>query len=814
MMDGFLAADTVTIECMDTSLVMYRVTRRLMNADLDRLMNSGWCIITTWIDASYRDDKVDDTVHGVSLRIGKMDEATGVNMRLIATADVKLPMSARVDATMYKGVIRNIDADEPGTVVGITPTTSTELWKLRLVSIAGYGTCSSGGSGVRQCAKMPPLSVVGLDIEVTTYMRRGGMPLPHDPIISITISNGAWYDKTGDDICICIHTFGTVKSDLVVDGRKPTIVKAQSSPHAVVIAYMALERIGCDFVNVHNGFGFDLNVMAAHGALVEGFSHTFERRRLGNSGTGTFWSLPNGCLFVDSMYMTDKTDRKNWGSLSLAKMCAHYDLPPKLDSGGMTIKPGDDVDITEVIVYNCRDTDLHAWLARRLKLGERACVLAGISRSLTWDGIAHNTGLMAFCMIQSACISMGTILDLSASIGADERQFEGGFVFEPTPGCYRGVVVIDGNSLYASIMSKLGIFIDRCASSRTVMGLGEKMGVHLPEGVDGMMVGDVIDNDYAICMRNVDTYMGIVKGPPTVVSGVIKELLRLRKDSRSIGDTVMASCTKTMATSLYGFLASAYTALSSKTCAEIITYMARNYLRRMVAVTESCGYKVIYGDTDSIFPWVKGETEAECMQRGMSIKTQIDESMAGTVFREVEADIKGNYMSVVISSKKKYEGVLWDGTVDTKGLAPVKKDTLPIVRYVMTEVLSVLNSDDTKESKNERLIGFLSKVLIKLQSGKLPMKSQVIEVKIDCQPHIAYKRTDGTMHSVLIDLADEVRDVDKRWVAGRIRSAVDGILNAVGMVNVSEMLFSYESRRRARTGPTAACRTRSCTSTP
>ncbi|KAH7001770.1 hypothetical protein B0J12DRAFT_587644, partial [Macrophomina phaseolina] len=408
----------------------------------------------------HKDEKVDGTVHGVSFRLGKE------GVRLIVVADVKLPLPVKVDTSVYKNVIKNIDADEPGSVVGITPTSSNELWKLRLVSIAGYGTCSSGGPGVKKCAPLPKLSVVGLDIEVTTHMRKGGMPLPHDPIISITISNGAWYDKTGDDICICIYTFGVVRKDLVVDGRKPMVVKAQSSSHAVVMAYMALERIGCDFVNVHNGFGFDLNVMAAHAAL----------------------------------------------------MCAHYDLPPKLDSGGMTIKPADDIDITDVIVYNCRDSDMHAWLARRLKLCERACVLAGISRSLTWDGVAHNTGLMAFCMIQSACISMGFILDLSASTGADERQFEGGFVFEPTPGCYRGVVVIDGNSLYASIMSKLGIFIDRCASSTTITGLYDKMNVPLPEGLDKLKPGDVCDNEYSICMRNVDTYMGIVRGPPTVVS--------------------------------------------------------------------------------------------------------------------------------------------------------------------------------------------------------------------------------------------------------------------------------------------------------
>ncbi len=40
------------------------------------------------------------------------------------------------------------------------------------------------------------------------------------------------------------------------------------------------------------------------------------------------------------------------------------------------------------------------------------------------------------------------------------------------------------------------------------------------------------------------------------------------------------------------------------------------------------------------------------------------------------ADIKGNYRLIVNSAKKKYEAVNWDGTLDTKELVMVKKDSL------------------------------------------------------------------------------------------------------------------------------------------
>ncbi|KAH7302969.1 hypothetical protein B0I35DRAFT_485531 [Stachybotrys elegans] len=75
--------------------------------------------------------------------------------------------------------------------------------------------------------------------------------------------------------------------------------------------------------------------------------------------------------------------------------------------------------------------------------------------------------------------------------------------------------------------------------------------------------------------------------------------------------------------------------------------------------------------------------------------------MRGTVFEQVGADIKGNYKSIATSSKKEYEGVLWDGFLDTKGLAPVKD-----VRYVMRKALDVINSDMTREQMFEALTRF------------------------------------------------------------------------------------------------------------
>ena len=78
----------------------------------------------------------------------------------------------------------------------------------------------------------------------------------------------------------------------------------------------------------------------------------------------------------------------------------------------------------------------------------------------------------------------------------------------------------------------------------------------------------------------------------------------------------------------------------------------------MVSATAECGYNVIYGDTDSIFVQVNGKSETECITAGIKVKLKICEISRGRVFSSIGADVKGNYKSIVISAKKKHEGLI------------------------------------------------------------------------------------------------------------------------------------------------------------
>lgn len=359
-------------------------------------------------------------------------------------------------------------------------------------------------------------------------------------------------------------------------------------------------------------------------------------------------------------------------------MCRKSDLPVKLDSGTMRIPVSDEVDLTAILVYNARDSDMHAWLAQNMMMCERIGFLAGSSRSTLWDSVANNTGVMTFCLMQSVALPNNEMLGLGRNtMNTEDQKFEGGYVVSPRPGCYKSVIMIDGNSVYGSLMSKLQIFTDRCASGKNPIALQTKVDVPLPESMHKMPVGDVVWNEYVIVMRTRKSYIAVVQGGPTMLGQIIDRLVSLTKKAKSNKDNITSCTFKIFLVSIYGAIGSKHGIMASKTCVEATTCAARCFLRNVIGVTERHGYKVIYGETDSTFAWVKGTTEDECMNAAAQPKFAIDESMIETSFAEIGADVKGNYRTILITARKKYAVADWNDNMETKGMTPVKKTRCP-----------------------------------------------------------------------------------------------------------------------------------------
>lgn len=122
---------------------------------------------------------------------------------------------------------------------------------------------------------------------------------------------------------------------------------------------------------------------------------------------------------------------------------------------------------------------------------------------------------------------------------------------------------------------------------------------------------DVVQHDDLILMKSKNAYLCVKKGTKTMLTLILDELIEERKRAKKNGDVSKAWAYKMLTVSVFGSLGSRHAIVSSKTCAEIITYIARYYLRHMIECASWCGYKTLYGDSDSIFVHIGGTTEAE-----------------------------------------------------------------------------------------------------------------------------------------------------------------------------------------------------------
>lgn len=146
----------------------------------------------------------------------------------------------------------------------------------------------------------------------------------------------------------------------------------------------------------------------------------------------------------------------------------------------------------------------------------------------------------------------------------NQKKFDCGHVIECRPGCYKGVVVIDGNSLYGSIMLKLSVFEDRCASAIRTKDLCTKKSLKMPGGATHIAEGDVISIDSVMIMRNESEDMAIIRFEPTILSRIFFKFISIRADAKANKNVVLCISYLILLVSVYGAMVSKKGVLSSK----------------------------------------------------------------------------------------------------------------------------------------------------------------------------------------------------------------------------------------------------------
>ena len=304
--------------------------------------------------------------------------------------------------------------------------------------------------------------------------------------------------------------------------------------------------------------------------------------------------------------------------------------------------------------------------------------------------------------------------------------YKGAFVFEPKPGLYDNIVVFDYRSLYPTIIGSHNISpgtinCSCCAEEATPAPMEDNKKIWFCSKKKGFI--------------------------PTLIEDLItrrtriKEIIKDQIDEKFAILDARQNSLKLLANSFYGYLGFFAARWYSIECAQATTAFGRYYIKDVIAKAEESGFKVIYGDTDSLFTTLGDKTKEDAKK----FSEKINQELPGLM----ELEFDGFYPSGIFVSakvgaygaKKKYALVDENKMLKIKGFESVRRNWSMIAKEVQEKVLEII----LKERDNEKALEYVKKVVNDLRNKKIILEKVIIQTQLQKEisdydargPHVA-----------------------------------------------------------------------------
>ena len=376
--------------------------------------------------------------------------------------------------------------------------------------------------------------------------------------------------------------------------------------------------------------------------------------------------------------------------------------------------------------------------------------------TLVWD-IFQQTELMDFAIQRSSLT--GLLLDrMGGSVASFENLYlpllhragyvapnygegfsdiksPGGFVMDSRPGLYDSILVLDFKSLYPSIMRTFKIDPMGLIEGLKAVDLG-----NVEQGIEGFN-GGYFDREKH-CLPDLITMLG-----------------EQRDQAKKEKNHHLAQAIKIIMSSFYGVLGSDGCRFFDMRLSSSITQRSHEIIQRSAQWIKTQSYDVIYGDTDSVFVWLKekkNQSQADTIGRRLSAdlnswwqqQIQKEHQLESKLEIEYETHYQRFFMPSIrgaeTGSKKRYAGtvhtVLSSGKehVETvfKGLEAVRSDWTPFARQFQQQLFQRIFSERPfeewmKEEVSELMLGKKDQQLIYRKRLRQPLS----EYQRNVPPH-------------------------------------------------------------------------------
>ena len=273
----------------------------------------------------------------------------------------------------------------------------------------------------------------------------------------------------------------------------------------------------------------------------------------------------------------------------------------------------------------------------------------------------------------------------------------GGYVMRSQPGLYKDVLVLDFKSLYPSIIRTFKI---------DPLGLAE--GLKSPDSAIEGFKGAVFSRESHF------------------LPSIIENLWLQRDEAKKQKDAPRSQAIKILMNSFYGVLGSGGCPFYDPRLASSITLRGHEIMQTTAGWIEELGYTVIYGDTDSTFVHVEGNTALGTpSETGLELASIINQKWTELLKRQfdidchLEIEFESHFSTFFMptirgsseGSKKRYAGMK-GGELIFKGLENVRSDWTVLAKVFQYELYK-------RVFTNEPVKQYINKTLNAVKAGKM-----------------------------------------------------------------------------------------------
>ncbi len=284
--------------------------------------------------------------------------------------------------------------------------------------------------------------------------------------------------------------------------------------------------------------------------------------------------------------------------------------------------------------------------------------------------------------------------------------YTGGYVYPPEPGIHTTVSLFDFTSLYPSIIITHNV-------SPETLDKGEKEKKNTVPGgehyFDSKGTGFVPEILEELLKKRKD---------------VKKRMKEMKEDSDEYRDLYSRQyALKIIANASYGYYAYAGSRWYSRICAKSIAAWGRFYIQKVIEFAKNRNFRVIYGDTDSLF------LERCSRGKAKSFVREINKELPETMELEFVKSYRSGlfvHTKTGTTAKKRYALLDNDGNILVRGFEKVRRDWSKLAKDTQEKVLEAI----LKDNDQNKAVNIVETVIERLRKGEVEMEELVIYTQI------------------------------------------------------------------------------------